>query len=153
MKTPQSDLSLTTLVSIVNETKSTEIAVTLTTKGGIITGNLVSALRWAELNSELLAAADISSGSEALIHFFDKHAEGATEHIAAIERVRDALEDVDLGNHYQEALREIEEPSYIHLKNAHYVVGSAILPTGEGTPWRGRLSEVIGWTLGELRST
>jgi len=46
---------------------------------------------------------------------------------------------------------QIENPSYIHLKNTNFCDGQAKIPYGNtGTWWRGRISEVQGFTSGKL---
>lgn len=49
--------------------------------------------------------------------------------------------------------REEEElPRYIHLRGAKtFAPDGSSLPTGAGVPWRGKISAVSGFSLGELR--
>ena len=47
--------------------------------------------------------------------------------------------------------QEEENPKYIHLKNAQiFVPGNLPLPSKEGIYWRGKLSDVNGFSIGKL---
>lgn len=53
----------------------------------------------------------------------------------------------------EEEARELDEDSlwtYIHLRNARFFTGGRFVEAGEGFHWRGRLSEVTGWSFGEF---
>lgn len=41
-------------------------------------------------------------------------------------------------------------PNFIHLKNAKFFLGDRTIPTGPGMLWRGRISQVSGFTMGSL---
>jgi hypothetical protein len=53
---------------------------------------------------------------------------------------------------------ELPEPNiyrFIHMKDAHWFVGDGMTPgpPGPGVLWRGRLSQVAGWSWGQLGAT
>lgn len=53
----------------------------------------------------------------------------------------------------EEQLEEGEErgeAGFIHIADARIVSGASTIPQGSGLLWRGRLSEVIGYSLGSL---
>ena len=56
-----------------------------------------------------------------------------------------------LSDRYQRLLAQDERNDYIHLREARVVAaGASSLPVA-GMHWRGRLSEVSGWSFGHLR--
>lgn len=127
---PHSDPLLRVLLSLAQAEPRFSASITLTTGGGIVTGQLVNRDAWAEQLGELMAGA--GEGAEAL-------ADG----IQGGFRESDLNAPVD-----QEVTYE-----HIHLSNAHIYTGADVLPARNGGPgllWRGRASMVSGWSFGEL---
>lgn len=57
-----------------------------------------------------------------------------------------------LAPRYQEAVQQTDTTVFIHLRDARvYQPGQSALPAN-GMYWRGRLSEVSGWSFGKLSS-
>lgn len=54
----------------------------------------------------------------------------------------DAEDELDSGGH--------ESVGYIHLKDARFFYGGDAIPANQGVWWRGKLSEVVGFTYGLL---
>jgi hypothetical protein len=106
----------------------TSFGITLTTSGGLITGTLVPARWWAKQQLALVA------GSH------EPTAEAFRGMFAALDERRDADE-------------ALEDRNYIHLVDAHHVVGGTFIPTGPGYCWRGMLSQVAGWSIGNLATS
>ncbi|MFG3422898.1 hypothetical protein ACGFZ2_29280, partial [Micromonospora sp. NPDC048063] len=107
------------------------LGITLTVRGVVVTGTLIGRDEWAEGMAELLKSA--GENGELL---------GS--------RILDVFRKLDLNRTRDE---NSEPYSYIHLKDARYVAGHGLLPSpGSRVPvyWRGRLSEVSGWSLGTL---
>jgi hypothetical protein len=51
---------------------------------------------------------------------------------------------------YDENTKDIHEPNYLHLKDAKFFVGGGGIPSNKGVLWRGRISEISGFSLGKL---
>lgn len=113
-----------------------EVGITLLASGGVVTGNLVSAAKWWHLHAELFA----SNSMTALAEMYEDLSSGS--------RVDQAVPDSRLeGDDAPTTLL----PAHIHLINARYMFGTSMIPTPpEGMLWRGRLSEISGWSLGMM---
>lgn len=98
-----------------------EMGVTLTFHGMIISGNVISGRRYAELLGEQGDVIGIGD-------YYRDYAE--------------PLSNIDAG--------EGEGPHFIHLRDARMVVGGTVLPTSGSMLWRGKLSEVVGHIVGVL---
>lgn len=128
--TPQPDWFLQSLVNIVNG-KDFEFGITLQVSGFLISGNLVCGKRYFEGFAE-----DFSN-------IF-----AATPEAAASTKRSFA----QFGKIYEKAGDEkVPDPQYIHLKNARFFNTSGNpIPGNKGVLWRGRLSEVASFFLGNL---
>lgn len=118
------------LVKLVNIVHSNELtfSVTLTTTGGVITGTLISTKEYFDRFSNAFAEAWPGGPSEEVRSGFAAWGEHRGSELAAAEGGDDP---------------------FIHLKNARFVDGSGAVPSGaEGILWRGKLEEVVGFTLG-----
>jgi hypothetical protein len=130
------DWLLTVLVRMANNI-GLGFGVTLCVGGVLVSGTLVSGRQW----------------TDALI------AEMRTRgHGNAAEALAGNLEGL-LREQYPEPQldREDEFPhtavGYIHLTDAHYISGTNQVPSDLSVAWRGRLSEVDGWSLGALSAS
>jgi hypothetical protein len=104
------------------------LPMTLATTSGVLTGDLAGVNRWWRELSDLHGAAlpglmEAMGGTFSLPTFDTEEETGA----------------------FDETLTW----SHIHLTNARYVTGTGAFPA-EGFPWRGRLSMVVGWSIGSL---
>ncbi|TXS40181.1 hypothetical protein EAO75_34825 [Streptomyces sp. uw30] len=88
---------------------------------------------------------DEASGMELFFKSFeDVILEGKAEEEAAVAAAE------DLAPRYQDAIRDKDVTVFIHLRGARvFQPGQSGLP-GNGMYWRGRLSEVTGWSFGSL---
>ena len=100
--------------------------ITLNVKGTIISGDLITSNQYfKEISKE---TADVENGKL------------LGEVLSQINRI------------VEEATTEQQERSskFIHLKNARFFSASNSIPSNKGIYWRGRLSEIDGFTLGLL---
>lgn len=104
------------------------IQITLMTTGGIVTGELVSALQWLD------AVDSQASIYKNLLVPFREELEAAWS-ADKIEPFTDEM---------------MASISHVHLVNARIFAGTMPVPGygDPGVPWRGRLSEVSGWIFG-----
>jgi hypothetical protein len=120
------DNKLMVLVSVVETSeRPTNIGITLTVPGGVITGLLASHTAWVD-HMKLLAEA---SGG-------------------ALTQVIEALGSNFAGPGELEL--DEEEFDRIHLIEARFVLGGSLMPSPPGFAWRGRLKDVSGWSIGSL---
>ncbi|MEG4496643.1 gas vesicle accessory protein GvpU [Microcoleus sp. F10-C6] len=136
-KTPaNSDLLLMSLVELAEEF-SEKLSVTLFVQGSIITGLLIGEKPYLEaLNDELNAT---TSGS----------AEGKEAFKAFLAPFHTLSKNSSDNQEEQSQLKDIE---FIHLKNAKFCNGSSLTPQNKGVYWRGLLSRIDGFFLGNLSS-
>lgn len=127
------DWFLQILVSTVNKT-SIDIGITLNVGGLIISGQLINIKIYFEGLAQEMALAN------------------------ADEPLKDAFQTMfrKIGSEYKLSSEESENenqppPKFIHLKNAKMLLANGQkVPTNQGVWWRGRLSEVDGFSLGSL---
>lgn len=147
---PDRDPVLASLVSVINTLagEGNAVAVTLTVPGGMVSGLLVPAWEWFE---EQQHAREAETGGDSFAVFFSMPAEQFKE---ARERHRAEVEQWTADGRPDEpadgdADADDEAPRFIHLRDAR-----TPLPGGGWSPpthWRGRLSEVTGWSWGATR--
>lgn len=121
------DWFLQNLVELTNGSLS--IGITLNVSGTLISGNLIGGKEYFNLFGE-----NFASG------FDDKFAKDIKDKYSQFG----AIYDVDDS-------KEQPKPSYIHLKDAKFYgvgIGGNPIPTNQGILWRGRISEVSGFSLG-----
>lgn len=125
------DWSLRDLVGYVNSNSGISIGVTLTVGGTLITGNLISGNSYFEQVADLLAGSPANDVTQAMVNY---HAKLSTDR-------------------YDPSMFESDEDRnsvvFIHLKDAKHFFGTNVLPSN-GALWRGKLSDVSGYTIGSL---
>ncbi|MBF8676224.1 gas vesicle protein [Pseudomonas fulva] len=126
------DWLLQHLVTYTNQTKDFTQPITLWIGGGVISGLLVSGEKFFEAYSE---------------EFSSRFTPEAAKVTRATLR--------QIGSRYYE---DDERPNsrdtvYIHLLDAHFWSPSGCIPSGadSGVTWRGRISQVIGFSLGSFK--
>ncbi|WP_196482435.1 gas vesicle accessory protein GvpU [Burkholderia pseudomultivorans] len=128
------DWFLQSLVSIVNRTPGT-FGITLNVDGQLISGQLVGGKQYFEGFADAFA--------------------GALNDVDGAEGVRSFL--ASHGNIYSDeddAPNDIPPPQFIHVKGARFFSNSGNpIPGNGGVWWRGRISEVDGFCLGELSAS
>jgi hypothetical protein len=125
------DLLLTLLVQMVDKKPPFDIGITLFVQGSIVTGLLIGEDVYFEGLSNDMPDSFTEDFQKlfTLIQSWDTNSPGNQEE--------------------QNQLRNIE---FIHLKNAKFFLGNSLVPNNKGTYWRGRLSRVDGFSLGQLSS-
>lgn len=129
------DWLLRMLVRLIERHDENSMGVTLNVAGAAITGTLVSRSRWLkELAKEGGTLATLVEGVQEALAAFEKPEQDQSEQD----------DDSDSGTVY----------NYLHLLDAHIISGGqATIPTGDGMHWRGRLSEVAGFSVGSIGSS
>lgn len=123
------DWFLQNLVSVINA-GNLQMGITLNVKGLIISGKLISGKEY--------------------FNIFAKNLSGAIVGDEWKEKIEKTISNY--GNIYDEKdSKTLDYPSYIHLKDTGFwYTGQNPTPKGKNVLWRGRISEVDGWILGEL---
>ena len=131
--------------------------VVLTLGGLVVSGTIIPDWQWFdEVEHAARAGFTVHTGGS----IDDEHGgwarlvEGVSESILRGREEHRAAENAveGLSERYRHLLAHEDRTTYIHLTDARVLapVGSAV-PTG-GMHWRGRLSQVSGWSLGSIGS-
>lgn len=127
---PLKDWFLQFLVNLANRNRF-ELDITLTVGGILISGTLVGVRQYFDDLSTYFAS-PFTSG---------RHS----------EEIKDTFKKIGEQCTCVSSTEQTETPSYIHLRNVDFFNGQGkLLPGNEGKWWRGRLSEVQGFTPGRL---
>lgn len=122
------DVILAVLVDSMNRSTG-ELSITLSVSGNVISGDLIGMKEFFTLCSERVKAAEIQENPDT------------------------ANEKGSLSTYLKEVIVDPEDiqnpPHYIHLKDARYITSKQSIPN-IGMLWRGRMSEVSGWSLGKI---
>jgi len=132
-----SDLLLMSLLELVefDDKISEKIGITLFVQGSIVSGLLIGEkLYFEDLNNTLSA---LNPGS-------DETKDAFRAFLAPFQSLSTDLPD---SQQEQSQLRNIE---FIHLKDANFYSGDSVVPKNKGVYWRGRLSRIDGFWLGNL---
>jgi hypothetical protein len=134
------DWSLELLVNLVNDGAVHEVGVTLCVGGSLVTGKLVG----------------VQAYFEGIAGEFAKTAKGskADELKASISRLGSGYSARTGDKLYDPEKRNDPRTwtNYVHLKDARVIGASeAPIPANRGVWWRGRLSAIDGFFLGELK--
>ncbi|MEV7673042.1 hypothetical protein ACWDNT_20150 [Streptomyces sp. NPDC000963] len=122
---PAVDTHLEILLRMVEAQPAARMAICLTTRGGVVAGHLVAAQTWAERWEETVRQADEQRQTEVIAHL--------PQMIQSTQRHGEASEN---GLH-----------PFLHLVDVTFmsVPGPLTSPV-----WRGRVSDVCGWSLGTV---
>jgi hypothetical protein len=155
---PRVDPALETVVAAINdlpEAQDDGPGVVLTLGGLVISGTVIPDWQWFdEVEHAARAAFVVHTGGS----IDDEHGgwarlfQGVAESLAqARDEHRAAREATDrLSHRYQGLVAQEDRTNYIHLRDAVIAAGVSSPPVA-GMHWRGRLSEVSGWSFGHLR--
>ncbi|GEM_PF-6040307 len=133
-----SDSQLVALVALADASEDFALDVTLTLPGGVICGNLIGYSTWLRKQAALLQP----SGHSRYIDYLNK------------------LADLVQENQKNSSVDPLNDPRYendptvplcIHLADAFYVHPTVTIPANEDLLWRGRISEVSGWSTGVFK--
>ena len=116
------DPLLSLFARLVSDTDA-EIHVTLAVGGGVVTGALISHMKWMRLSAETMNATVPGSG---------------------------VIPD-ELGKMLVAEASEGMTHEYLHLKDARYMSPTGLMPERPQMLWRGRVSEVAGWSWGSFQ--
>jgi hypothetical protein len=155
---PQIDQALQAMVGAIDAvTKSQDggPGVVLTLAGLVVSGTIIPDWQWFE-EVEHAARAAFVVHTEGSID--DEHGgwarllKGATESVAKDQAERRAAREVTEGlpNHYRHLVARQDQTIYIHLAQARVVAAGVSPLPAAGMHWRGRLSEISGWSFGHL---
>lgn len=145
---------LQVIVSTVNnleERTESGTGLVLTVKGVVISGELIPAWQWHEELEQGIRDAHVRAGQDPEHAGFAELFKLAAESTRQRRDEQRALEELDqLPQRYRDLIGQEERTQFIHLRDARvFSPGNAGLP-GNGLLWRGRLSEVSGWSFGKL---
>jgi hypothetical protein len=155
---PQVDRALGTVVEVINaltELQDDGPGVVLTVGGLVVSGTVIPDWQWFDEVEHAARAAFVVHTGGAID---DEHGgwarlfRGVAESLVqARDEHRAAREATErLSDRYQRLLADDDRTNYIHLREARVVAaGASSLPVA-GMHWRGRLSEVSGWSFGHL---
>lgn len=125
------DLVLQDLVGIVNRFPASAFGITLFVGGSVVTGMLISAQE-----------------------YFERYASVWRE---ALKETPDVAERIANGwaalgsKHANEAQENPRGPfHFVHLRDALILTGDTLYPSSGGFLWRGRISQVAGFSIGVL---
>ena len=131
----QQDWFLQSLVNMVNKSPI-DFGITLNVAGFLVSGSLISGAEYfkgfgSDFSSSFPADSEIVESTRKIYTDFGK----------MVYKTGEKEADKD----------DLALPSFIHLKNARFFSTSGNpVPTNRGVWWRGRISEVSGFTLGTL---
>ena len=125
---PEADWFLSDLVQMANA--GLEFPITLFTSGLIISGRLVSAKAYFDALGGQMSEGMTRENKAAII--------------AWMERIKSSYDD--------DGEQEKIPPGFIHMLEAQiWVPNQKPLPAQQGTPWRGRLSQIAAFSYGRLK--
>jgi hypothetical protein len=155
---PQIDQALEAVVGAIDaltEPQDGGPGVVLTLGGLVVSGTIIPDWQWFDEVERAARAAFVVHGGGCID---DEHGgwatlfEGVAESLAKGQAERRAAREVTEGlpDRYQRLVAEQNQTLYIHLTDARIVAaGMSPLPA-PGMHWRGRLSEISGWSFGHL---
>jgi hypothetical protein len=158
MDVPRIDQALRAVVGAIDaltERQDGGPSVVLTLGGLVVSGTIIPDWQWFD-EVEHAARAAFVVHAEGCID--DEHGgwarlfKGAAELLAKDHAERQAAREATKGlpDRYQRLVARQDQTSYIHLTEARVVApGVSPLPAA-GMHWRGRLSEISGWSFGHL---
>ncbi len=131
MGNPKTDPVLAAFIRSIENLADASIGVTLTTTGGVVSGELVSGTEWAKAYLEELEG---TPAAPFLAETFEVLAKSLTP--------KDTKDEAGDG-----------VPEFIHLTQARYLNANGMVPQGDTRPWRGRLDQVVAWSFGAMTTT
>jgi hypothetical protein len=155
---PQVDQALEAVVGAINaltERQDGGPGVVLTLGGLVVSGTIIPDWQWFdEVEHAACAAFVVHAGGS----IDDEHGgwarlfKGAAESLMKDHAERRAAREVTkaLPDRYQRLFVQQDQAPYIHLTEARVVAPGVSPLLGAGMHWRGRLSEISGWSFGHL---
>lgn len=134
------------------------LGLTLTLSGLVISGKLIPAWQWhREVHGQVRRAAQrAGAGDEesdrGFALMFKTLAEVMVSDRDELQRVQDLVDQMP--EEYRGEFEDEDFPGFIHLRDARVLdLSRANALPPEGMHWRGRLSEIAGWSVGVLHQT
>jgi len=155
---PQVDRALATVVGAINartERQDDGPGVVLTLGGLVVSGTVIPDWQWFdEVEHAARAAFVVHTGGSV----DDEHGgwaglfEGVAESLVQARDERRAAQEAmeRLPERYQRLVAQEDRTTYIHLREASVIAAGISSPPVARMHWRGRLSEVSGWSFGHL---
>jgi hypothetical protein len=155
---PQIDQALEAVVGAINaltERQDGGPGVVLTLGGLVVSGTIIPDWQWFDDVEHAARAAFVVHVGGCID---DEHGgwarlfKGAAESLANDHAERRAAREVTEGlpDRYQRLVAQHDQTTYIHLTEARVVAPGANPLPPAGMHWRGRLSEIAGWSFGHL---
>ena len=149
---PELDETLAMLVEVIDKMsppKSEGPGVTRTLSGLVVSGRVIPHWKWfGEVEHASRAAFTVHTGG----CVDDEHGGWATLFKGVSESLMQDHAEYAAATDALQSLPERYQTNFIHLRGARvFSPGGTGLP-GNGMPWRGRLSEVSGWSFGLLEA-
>ncbi|MDR6912930.1 hypothetical protein J2W54_004943 [Rhodococcus fascians] len=126
---PEQDFMLAGLVELINRSTGTELGVTLHVRGTVLSGLMISGESY--LDKQKVVLTEAGEGPAALAQYFD-----------IFSSVYSQNQEDD------KPFLSPPLPAYVHLRSASVIENGTTQVTFP--LWRGRLSEVSGWSIGNL---
>jgi hypothetical protein len=155
---PQIDQALEAVVGAIDaltEPQDGGPGVVLTLGGLVISGTIIPAWQWFhEVDHSARAAFVVHVGGSiddehgGWARLFKGAAESAANDHAERRAAREATEG--LPDRYQHLVAQQDQTVYIHLAQARVMAAGVSPLPAAGMHWRGRLSEIAGWSFGHL---
>jgi hypothetical protein len=155
---PQIDQALEAVVGAIDaltERQDGGPGVVLTLGGLIVSGTIIPDWQWFDEVEHATRAAfvvhvggSIDDEHGGWARLFKGAAESLTKDHAERRAAREATEG--LPDRYQRLLAQQDRTAYIHLTEARVVAPDLSPLPAAGMHWRGRLSEISGWSFGHL---
>jgi hypothetical protein len=132
--------------------------VVLTLGGSVVSGTIIPDWQWFdEVEHATRAGFTVHTGGS----IDDEHGgwarllRGVSESLVRDREEHRAVQSVvgGLAERYRRLLAQEDRTSYIHLSGARVFVPGGGPPPPGGVHWRGRLSEISGWSFGHLGET
>jgi hypothetical protein len=142
------DPILGALINTISDSEHPEagLGVTLMFPFGVIAGKIISGEQWTREVGELYKAAD--GEDSAVGGYLHMLAADASTEKGEWKKVDEVAEQ--LPREYRNAvLNARAQLTFVHLRDARVLIGGHGIPKN-GMHWRGRISEVSGFTLGVL---
>ena len=155
---PQVDRALETVVEAINaltELQDDGPGVVLTVGGLVVSGTVIPDWQWFdEVEHAARAAFVVHTGGS----IDDEHGgwarllRGVSELLVRDREEHQSAQNVigGLSERYRRLLAREDRTIYIHLSDARVLAAGAGTQPSGGMHWRGRLSEVSGWSFGHL---
>jgi hypothetical protein len=155
---PQIDYALEAVVKTINaftERQDGGPGVVLTLGGLLVSGTIIPDWQWFDEVEHATRAAfvvhvggSIDDEHGGWARLFKGTAESLTKDHAERQAAREVTEGLPV--RYQRLLAQQDRTTYIHLTEARVVAADLSPLPAAGMHWRGRLSEISGWSFGHL---